>query len=107
MFVARVLVVAAAAALKIRTSRLNTSRRSSDDLVRSGTGEAWFLFEQHSFDLLALQNEGHEGSFASAMFIHRQSGESVATVDELFNSKFQDLILQTVTEWADTLARRL
>ena len=96
MFIAGVLVVAAAASLKVRALRLDAPWRGCEDLVSSRTCKTRFLFEQDSIDRLAFQDERYEGSFASAAFIRGQAGQTVAAVDEFFDGKLQELILQTL-----------
>jgi len=96
VFVAGVLIVAAAAALKIRASRLDASWRGGENLVSSGTRKARFLFEQDSFEFFTLQDERYEGGLAPALFVRGQAGQTVAAVNEFFNGKLQELILQTL-----------
>ncbi len=95
MFVARVLVVATAAALKVRTARRDAFCRGSENLFGSGPRKARLLFDNNRIDGLALQNERHESGFASPPFIRGQASQTVAAVDQLLNGEFQALILQT------------
>src|SRR5437660_1076640 len=94
MFVAGVLIMTAAAALKIRTPRGGASRRSCHDSVDPAAGKARLLLNQGGFDCLALEDEGYEGGFPSAAFIRGQASQAVATVNEFFYGEFQELILQ-------------
>jgi len=73
MFISRVLIVATTTALKIWAARLNSLWRCRENLISLGTGKSSFLFEQDSFDPLALEYEGNEGSLAPAAFICRQA----------------------------------
>jgi hypothetical protein len=94
-----VLVVAATAASKIGTSRLDSVRRRLYDCHGAGASEAGLLFGNRGLDFLSGKNKGNENSFAASAFLiagrcGRKASQSVAAVDELFNFQEQELILR-------------
>ena len=93
MFVAGVLVVAAAATKKIGTDWLYSMRRSLPNRVRAASRKTALLFEQRSFDSFAFQHKGYEHSFAGTVLIGRQPGKTVAAINEFFNGELQAKIL--------------
>jgi hypothetical protein len=94
MLVTGVLIMASAAGGKVWTARLNALRRSLDDRIRPGAGEAGLLLSQGSFDFFASKHERHKYSLAAPAFISRKARQSVAAVDQLFNGEEQEVILR-------------
>lgn len=85
-----VLVVAATAASKIGTSRLDSVRRRLYDCRGAGASEAGLLFGNRGFYLFSGKNKRNENSFAATAVLiagrcGRKASQSVAAVDELFN----------------------
>ena len=76
MFVAGVLVVASAAALKVRAPRFDASRRSRNDFLDPGARKTRFLFEQDGFHRLVLEDERNKHSLAAATLVRQASGPS-------------------------------
>jgi hypothetical protein len=93
MFVAGVLVVAAAATKKIRTEWLYSARRSLQNRVRAASRKTALLFEQRSFDSFAFKHKRHEHSFARTVLVGRQPRKAVAAINEFFNGELQARIL--------------
>ena|SRR5271155_3027694 len=93
MLVADVLIVAAAAALEVRTLWLYPSGRSLQNCLHPASGKTALLFEQRSFDAFALKNKGDEYCFAGTVFIRRQPCQSVAAVYQFFDGELQAKIL--------------
>ncbi len=85
LLVAGVLVVASAAAAKMRTGRRNAVRRWLDDRRGLGAGEAGLFFGENGFDFFSGKNEGNENGLAASASVGGKTSESVAAVDELFN----------------------
>ena len=98
MLVAGVLIVAAATALKIRAPRLDPSVAMPQESALPGLAQSQVSVRAGPLRPSRLQDERHEYGFASATFVSRQAGQTVAAIDELFNSEFQDLILQTLQD---------
>lgn len=95
MLVVGMLVVAAATAVEIRTSRFNPLCLRRQDHTGARSSKARLLFEDNGFDLLSLKDERNKYGFASATFVSRQTCQTVAAIYELFYCEFQGLILQT------------
>ena len=86
MFVAGVLVVAAAATKKIRTEWLYSARRSLQNRVRAASRKTALLFDQRSFDSFPFEYKGNEHSFPGTVLIGRQPRKAVAAINEFFNA---------------------
>jgi hypothetical protein len=93
MFVAGVLVVAAAATKKIGTDWLYPMRRSLQNRFRAASRKTALLIEQRSFDSFAFEHKGDEHSLARTVLIGRQPRKTVAAINEFFNSELQARIL--------------
>jgi hypothetical protein len=81
MFVFGVLIVAPAATLKVRTSRLNAIRRRIQYRFQTGSCETRLLLGQCSFHLFAFENKGDEDRFAWAVFVRGKPGEALPAID--------------------------
>ena len=92
MFVARVLVVASASALKVRTGGVNARCGSPRDLLRTGAQEAALPVEDFGLHLLAFKNKRQERSATV-----RHSRQAVAAIDQLFNGKKQRI--EKIEKW--------
>lgn len=93
VFVGGVLVMASAAGRKVGATGLDPTWRAFEDLVDAGTGEASLLFGQDSFYPLIFQDEWDENCLAASVFIGRQTGQTIATVNQFLDLQFQDVIL--------------
>ena len=93
MLIADVLIMAAAAALEVRTPWFHSEWRSLQNCRHSASGKTGLLFEQRSFDAFALKNKGYEQRLARTVFIRRQPRQSVAAIDEFFDGELQAKIL--------------
>ena len=93
MFVAGVLVVAAAATKKIGTDWLYSMRRSLQNRVRATSRKTALLFEQRSFDSFPFEHKGYKHSFPGTVLIGRQPRKTVAAINEFFNGELQAKIL--------------
>ena len=71
MFVAGVLVVAAAAAAEIFTLWLDAVGRSFDDGFRVCASESGFFFGERRFDFFSCENERDEHGLASSAIVTR------------------------------------
>ena len=94
MLIARMLIMAPAATREIRAAGEDSLRRSLDDLVYSRAREARFLFDEHRLDFFFRENKRHEYSLPASALIGRQTRQSIATVDQLFDCEEQELILR-------------
>src|SRR5208337_911162 len=94
VLVCGVLVVASAAAAKMRTRQRNAVRRRLDDCRGLGAGETGLLFGENNFDFFSRKNEGNENGLAPSAGVGGKASESVAAVNELFNVQEQELILR-------------
>jgi hypothetical protein len=83
--IASVLVMAATAALKVRTTGLNAAGRGLDDSVKSCTRESRLLLGKLSFDTFAFKHKRHKDALAGSVFVRRQAGEAIAAVNQLLN----------------------
>ena len=93
MLVAGVLIMASAAALKIWARRRYTIRRRLKNLLSTRSSKAGLLFKQGSLNLLRGQNKRSEHGFARPMFVGRQAGQAIATIDKFFDDQAQVKIL--------------
>jgi hypothetical protein len=99
VLVARVLVVASTAAGVVLAAGLDAMQRRLDDRVCPGSREPGLLLGERCFNFLLRQDKGDEHGFAASVaFIGVRSGgktgETVATVDQLFDCEEQVLILR-------------
>jgi len=103
VFVAGVLVVASAAAGKVRAGRRHAVWRGLDDRVGVGAREARLLLGERGLNFFRCEDERDEHGFAASTgFIGvrsgvrsgGQTGEAVAAVDQLFDCEEQGLILR-------------
>lgn len=104
MLVPGVLVVAAAATGVVLATRLDAVCGGLDDGFTCGPCKSRLLLGDGRFNFLSSQDEGDEyGLAASAGFfrasivsgrIGRQTGQAVASVDQLFDCEEQGLILR-------------
>jgi hypothetical protein len=85
MLVARILILASATAGEIGTGGRDAMRRRLDDRHGLGAGEAWLFLRNRGFDFFSGENEGNEYGFAASAVVGRETSESVAAVDELFD----------------------
>lgn len=85
MLVGGVLVVASAAAAKMRAGRLNAVRRWFHDCRGMCASEARFFFRERRVDFLSGKNKRNENGLAASAIVGRKASESVAAIDELFN----------------------
>ena len=86
------LVVAPAAALKIRTGRLDPLRRGLRNAFHSRPRETGLLLGETGFDLLTRQDKGHEYGFTAAVLICRKAGQPIAAVYEFLDDETQEVI---------------
>src|ERR1700686_2273967 len=70
-----VLIVTAAAALKIPAERFDAVGGFEHDPLRARAHKARLLFDERGFYLFAWQNEGYEHAFAGANFIGGQTSQ--------------------------------
>lgn len=69
MFVACVLIMAAAAAREIGASRLDAVRRRFENPTCDGSSKPRFLLGQFPLDFLAFQHEWDENRLAAALLV--------------------------------------
>src|SRR2546422_11550179 len=81
MFVAGMLIVAAAAALKVGASWLDALWGSFEDFVCTGAGKSGLLLGDRRFHPFTSQHKRHEHSLSTAMLIGRQAGQPVAAIN--------------------------
>ena len=112
MFIAGVLVVAAAALAEIGAGGRNAMRGRLDDRISFGAREAGLMFGEGSFDFFSGKNERDEDGFAARMVVRArirrarigratigrvvvggQASQAVAAVDEFFDGEEQVQIL--------------
>src|SRR5580698_8581123 len=93
MLILGVLIMTPAAALEIRTLRLYPLWRRLKNCFRTSPRKTALLFEEGSFNALALEHEWNEDSFAATVLIGRQPRQAVAAVHQFFNSELQARIL--------------
>jgi hypothetical protein len=61
-------------------------RGGLDNCFGLGAGEAGSFFGERGFDFFSGENKGNEYGFAFSAGIGGKTGESVAAIDELFNT---------------------
>ena len=88
--IASVLVMAAAAALKVGTPRLNPGGSRLNDAFHAGPRESRFLLSQLDVDGLAFKNEGDKDAFAGPALVRRKTRQSVATINQLLNLELHE-----------------
>ena len=93
MIVISVLIMTAAAALKVRTCRVNPVRRRLQDAVGASADKAPLVFDYRKVNVLCLQNKWNKSGFARPAIVPRKPGEAVAAIDHLFDGDVQVLIL--------------
>ena len=94
MFVVGVLIVASAAALKVRASRIDAPRRSGKNSVQLGAREPGLLFAKSCFHGLAGQDKRHKYRFARTAIVGGKSRQPFSAIDQLFDFESQASILQ-------------
>ena len=100
MPVVGVLIVATATAAKVRAMRLDAMRRGLENLIGSGARKAGFIFEQGRFNFFALQHKRQEYRFTAALRIGRKASQAVAPINQFFDGKLQEMILEGFTKTA-------
>lgn len=93
-----VLVMAAAAALKVRTAGLNSAGRGLDDVVKSCPRESRLLLSDLGLDRLAVQNKGDKDAFARTLIVRREARQSVAAINEFLDLELQELDSNSVQQ---------
>ena len=88
-----VLIVAAAAALKIRAQRLDAVGGFLHHLLHARAHKARLLFNQRGVYLFAWQNEGYEHPLSGAKFIGGQTSQPIPSIHEFFDGEIQGMIL--------------
>jgi len=88
--VRNVLIVAAAALLKIRAARLDSIGRSLNQTREISTRETRLLLPDVSVDLFTRQYKRDEYSHAATIGTGRCAGETVAAIDQFFNGEKHD-----------------
>ena len=105
MFVAGVLVAAAAATKKIGTDRLYSMRRRLQNRVRATSRKTALLFDHGGFNSFPFEHKGDEHSLARTVLIGRQPRKTVAAINEFFNGELQVRILFWKSKrWVKTIA---
>ena len=85
MFIGRLLILASATTLKIRTPRLNAMRRRLQHAFEPRARKPWLLLSKCSFDLLALKHKWHEEGFAWTAGIGWEASEPISAINKLFD----------------------
>jgi hypothetical protein len=85
MLVTGVLIVAASAAAEVGTGWLDAVRGRLYDCRSMGAGEAGLFFGDGCFDFFSGEDKRDEDGLAASAGVGWEAGESVSTVDELFN----------------------
>src|SRR5690348_2794533 len=88
-----VLVLAAAAALKVRTSRINAAWRWFDYSIEARPRESRLLLGDLNFGGLALKNKWNENAFARATLVGSKAAETIASIDQLLDFELHQWIL--------------
>lgn len=98
MFIARVLIMTSTATHEIRACWLNPMWRRFDNAIGRGSCKTGLLFGKARFHLLAIEHEWHKNSLPAALLLRggfsgRDAPQSVAAIDQFFDSKQQEPIL--------------
>src|ERR1039457_5219921 len=98
-FVVHMLIVASAAAAKVRTTWRSPVGRRRQYLVEVGASEAGAALDHRDLDLLAWQHKRHKDGLAATLFVGRHARQTVATVNQFFDLYLQrrDLNPRTTT----------
>ena len=87
------LVVASAAPLKVRANGDGTIGRRSQNRFESCPRKPGLLFGQSGFHVFIWEYKRNEDTLTGTSIIRRKSGQSIATVDQLFNVQLHWAIL--------------
>ena len=85
--VGNVLVVAAAALLKIRAAGSDAVGGCVKELGEGGAGETGLFLVEFGLDFFAGENEGDEDGHAAAIGAGGSAGQTVAAIDQFFDGK--------------------
>ena len=103
MFVTGMLVLTSTAGGEIRALGSHPLRGSLANVIGVGPGKSWLFGDDRAFNAFSLEDEGHEHGFAVPGLVGGQPRQTVAAINEFFDTKKQAMILSSGTRpWGKT-----